>query len=46
MISHNSELMNIAIHKPKTIADLIKIKGFGEVKIEKFGQDIIALIKA
>jgi len=46
MISHNSELMNIAIHKPKTIADLKKIKGFGEVKIEKYGQDIIALMKA
>ncbi len=45
MISHNSELMNIALHKPKTIEDLKKIKGFGEVKTAKFGQDIIAVLK-
>jgi superfamily II DNA helicase RecQ len=45
MISHNSELMNIALHKPKSIVDLKKIKGFGEVKTAKFGQDIIAILK-
>jgi superfamily II DNA helicase RecQ len=44
MISHNSVLMNVAIQKPKTIAALKKIKGFGEVKTAKFGQDIIAIL--
>jgi hypothetical protein len=37
--------MNIALHKPKSIVDLKKIKGFGEVKTAKFGQDIIAILK-
>lgn len=45
LISHNSELMNVAIHKPKTLAALKRIKGFGEVKTAKFGQDIIAVLK-
>jgi superfamily II DNA helicase RecQ len=44
MISHNSELMNIAIKKPKTISALKNIKGFGEVKTAKFGQEILAMI--
>ena len=46
MISHNSELMNIALKKPKTISALKKIKGFGEVKTAKFGQDILAVLNA
>ena len=46
MISHNSELMNIALKKPKTISALKKIKGFGEIKTAKFGQDILAVMNA
>ena len=45
MICHNSQLMNIAVVKPSSIADLKLIKGFGEVKATKFGEDIIALLK-
>ena len=45
MISHNSELRNIAIAKPKTKLALRKIKGFGEVKVEKFGMEILAILK-
>ena len=46
MICHNSQLMNIAVVKPNSIADLKMIKGFGEVKANTFGDDIIALLNA
>ena len=46
MICHNSELMNIAIYKPESISQLRKIKGFGEVKSDKYGDAIIALLNA
>ena len=46
MICHNSELINIAIKKPNSISQLKLIKGFGAVKAEKFGDDIISLLNA
>ncbi|WP_395044938.1 HRDC domain-containing protein [Flavobacterium sp.] len=46
MICHNSELINIAITKPNSISELKKIKGFGNLKSEKFGDDIISLLNA
>ena len=46
MVSHNSELMNIAIKKPKTISELKKIKGFGEIKTAKFGKEILKVTNA
>ena len=46
MICHNSELLNISIQKPESINQLRKIKGFGEVKSDKYGDDIIALLNA
>lgn len=46
MISHNSELKNVAIKKPFDKIQLRKIKGFGELKSEKYGSEIIALVHA
>ena len=46
MICHNSELINIAIQKPDSINDLKKIKGFGELKTDKYGEEIVDLLKA
>lgn len=46
MICHNSALMNIAICKPESISQLRQIKGFGEVKSDKYGDAIIALLNA
>lgn len=46
MICHNSELINIAKTKPETIKDFKSIKGFGEQKTQKYGDDIIALLNA
>lgn len=46
LICHNSELMTIAKLKPQTLDDLSKIKGFGGMKIAKFGDDILALLNS
>ena len=43
-ICHNSHLIAIAKDKPQSIESLQKIKGFGETKSEKYGDDIIALL--
>lgn len=44
MICHNTELMSIAKARPKTTEELLQIKGFGEQKTTKFGEDIIVMI--
>ena len=46
MICHNSELLQIAFHHPKDIDGLMKIKGFGEKKAGKYGDDIISVLNA
>jgi len=46
MICSNSELITLSKTRPETIGQLSKIKGFGEQKIAKFGEDIIALINS
>lgn len=46
MICHNSELLNAVVSRPKTIMDLRKIKGFGDLKIENHGEEILAIINA
>jgi superfamily II DNA helicase RecQ len=43
-ICHNSHLAAIAKDKPQSIESFQKIKGFGETKTEKYGDDIIALL--
>lgn len=46
MVCHNKELMTVAKIKPQTLDDLINIKGFGEHKTAKFGNDIIAVLNS
>lgn len=46
MISHNSELKNVAFKKPFDKIQLRKIKGFGELKSEKYGHEIIAIVNS
>ena len=46
MICHNSELIEIAIKKPNSISQLRLIKGFGSIKSDKFGAEIISLLNA
>ena len=43
MIMHQSTLMEIAARTPKTKADLLRIKGFGEERFKKYGEDILAI---
>ena len=45
-ICHNSELLNAVLHEAKTPADLRTIKGFGELKVEKYGDEILSIINA
>lgn len=44
MIFHNAVLERTAEVLPKTKEDLAKIKGWGERKIEKYGDEILAVI--
>jgi ribonuclease D len=44
MICHNSELIDIAYNQPKSIDELRLIKGFGNKKADKYGNDIIAVL--
>ncbi len=46
MICYDSELTNIAIKKPNSIEELKKIKGFSNIKSEKYGTDIISILKS
>ena len=46
MICSNTELISLVKTRPETIEQLIKIKGFGEQKIAKFGDEIIALLNS
>ncbi|HUH74865.1 MAG TPA: HRDC domain-containing protein [Chitinophagales bacterium] len=46
IVCHNNELMNVAKLKPKTLEELIKIKGFGEHKIAKFGNEILTILNS
>lgn len=45
-ICHNAHLLAIAEIKPKTVEELLKVKGFGEARIEKFGASILAVLHA
>ena len=44
LVCYNSELTNIALKHPITINELKKIKGFGNLKTEKFGNEIISIL--
>ena len=46
LICHNSELINIVVQKPSSILELRRIKGFGNLKSDKYGEDILSILKA
>ncbi len=46
VIAHDKELITIVKQKVENIDDLKTIKGFGEKKIAKYGEDIIALLNS
>jgi superfamily II DNA helicase RecQ len=46
MVCHNATLMLVAREKPQDLLALSKIKGLGDQKIAKYGDDIVAIINA
>ena len=40
---HQSTLMSIASIVPKTRAELLRIKGFGEESFKKYGEEILEI---
>ncbi|MDN3514069.1 MAG: HRDC domain-containing protein [Candidatus Brocadia sp.] len=45
LICRNVHLEEIVRNKPKSLEELKQIKGFGKSKLQKFGKDIIHLVK-
>ncbi len=46
IVATNNELKHIAKQNPADLNELINIKGFGEKKIHKYGDEIIAVLNA
>jgi ATP-dependent DNA helicase RecQ len=46
MIAHNDSLMQIAILQVKSKEDLLQIKGFGEKRAEKYGDEILKVLNS
>ncbi|MCB1189605.1 MAG: RecQ family ATP-dependent DNA helicase [Leptospiraceae bacterium] len=46
MVLHNAVLEEIAKTKPNSLPELAKIKGLGETKIQRYGEDILKIIRS
>lgn len=46
VVCSNAELVSVVKTKPETKEDLLKLKGFGEHKVAKYGSDIIAILNS
>lgn len=46
MIAHNDSLMQIAIVQVENKEDLLQIRGFGEKRAEKYGDEILRILSA
>ena len=44
MVFSNDTMEEVISAKPRCIDELMKIKGFGPVKCEKYGEDIISIV--
>ena len=44
-VLHQSTLMEIASKAPQTKAELLSVKGFGEAKFKKYGEDILRICR-
>jgi len=45
LIFNNEEMVNLIAQNPKTKEELLKVKGFGQVKVEKYGDDILKILR-
>ncbi len=46
MILSNLNIYSVAKDKPTTFSELLNVNGFGEKKVDKYGDDIISLLNA
>ena len=45
MVLNNSVLKTIAMNKPQSLQELLQVKGFGTQKAQKYGSDILQILK-
>ena len=45
-ICNNSELVTLEKERPDSVDKLVSIKGFGDQKIVKFGEEIVAYLNS
>jgi hypothetical protein len=45
LIATNRELQMLAVYLPQTLEELEQIPGFGKIKVERYGNDLIELLK-
>ena len=46
VVLHDATLRELATAKPSSTRDLAAVKGFGPTKIERYGDDVLAVISA
>ena len=46
VIAHDSTLQSIAEERPRSLAGLRRVRGMGPAKLEKYGDEILAVIAA
>ena len=44
MVLHDATLRELATSKPRSPLDLAAVKGFGPTKLERYAQDVLAVI--
>jgi ATP-dependent DNA helicase RecQ len=45
VVAPNSSLADIARRRPPSVEELVEIKGFGETRAEKYGDEILAILR-
>lgn len=46
VVAHDATLVAIAEDKPQSISQLRRVKGMGPVKLDSYGEDIIAIVSS
>ena len=46
VVLHDATLGELAAAQPRTLADLAAVKGFGPVKLDRYGTDVLAVVGA
>ena len=46
VIAHDATLLEIATRRPRTETDLRRVPGMGPVKVETYGAEILAVVRA